>query len=80
MTQDRSGVPIDPDVAGRVLRNYYETTPTWKIVDDLQRFSPELAKRLGVGADTPRPTPRRRGPAAWFAAFGRSLHRLFSHA
>lgn len=75
MSEDVTGKPIDPNLARKAIQRYYATTPPRQVIEDVRRFSPELADRLGVA--TPRPTARP-GILDRFAAFGRSLHRLFS--
>lgn len=71
---------IDPQRARAVLKEYYATASDQQIVDDLWRFSPELARRLNV---TPpgevrlvAPKPRR----VWsvFSSIRHSVLRLFS--
>ncbi|HEX6042510.1 hypothetical protein [Longimicrobium sp.] len=71
---------IDPEHARAVLREYHATASDQQIIDDLRRFSPELARRLGVDQDAPRPriVPRRRGIAGALASFRHSVLRLFS--
>jgi hypothetical protein len=71
---------IDPERARAVLREYHRTASDQQIIDDLRRFSPELARRLGVGDASvpPRPAPRRRGIAGALARVRRSVLRLFS--
>lgn len=71
---------IDPERARAVLREYHRTASDQQIIDDVRRFSPELARRLGVdeASMAARITPRRRGVAGAFARFRRSVLRLFS--
>lgn len=71
---------IDPEKARAVLREYHATASDQQIIDDLRRHSPELARRLGVDAESMerRNVPARRGMRGFFAAFGRSVQRLFS--
>lgn len=76
MSEDRTGQPIDPRVADEALRRYYATTPPSKVIEDVRRFSPELADRLGIGRAAAEGRPRR--ARAILAAFGRSIHRMFS--
>lgn len=72
---------LDPERARAVLKEYYATATDQQIVDDLWRHSPELARRLGVAPpgsqaiNVPRPSHGMRG---FFAAFGRSVQRLFT--
>jgi hypothetical protein len=40
---------IDPQAALRVMQEYYATATDKEIIDDLRRFSPELAEHFGVG-------------------------------
>jgi hypothetical protein len=70
---------IDPERARAVLKEYYATASDQQIVDDLWRFSPELARRLNVAA----PKSRRANPEAgrmrgFFSSVSRSVARLFS--
>jgi len=76
MTEDNTRKPFDPDTARRAIQTYYATTDPRQVIDDVRRFSPELATRLGIA--TPRPTTSRTGIFHRFAALGRSIHRLFS--
>lgn len=72
---------IDPEHARAVLREYHATASDQQIIDDLRRFSPELARRLGVDEDPsppPRVVPRRRGIAGALASVRHSVLRLFS--
>lgn len=72
---------IDPERARAVLKEYYATATDQQIVDDLWRHSPELARRLGVAPPgSPAINVRRapRGMRGFFAAFGRSVQRLFT--
>ena len=71
---------LDPQTARRKLKEYYATASDQQIIDDLRRHSPELARRLGVDAASMerRNVPARRGMRGFFAAFGRSVQRLFS--
>ena len=71
---------IDPEHARAVLREYHRTASDQQIIDDLRRFSPELARRLGVDEASmqSRVTPRRRGIAGALASFRTSVLRLFS--
>lgn len=71
---------IDPASARNALREYYDTATDAEVVEDLQRFSPRLAKRLGVRAAPAREPERTREGRmrGFFAAFGRSVQRLFS--
>jgi hypothetical protein len=65
---------IDPQTARRVFQEYYETTSFQKIIDDLRRYSPELAERLGVGLSGPVPRRmRRKCVLRTFRAAGRTL-------
>lgn len=70
---------IEPEQARAVLKEYYATASDQQVVDDLWRFSPELARRLNVAppAEVRRvsPKPKTRG---FFASLGRSVMRLFS--
>jgi hypothetical protein len=76
MSEDHKGKPLDPENARRAIQNYYATTNATQVIDDVRRFSPELAARLGIA--TPRPGTVRTGIFRRFSAFGRSIHRLFS--
>jgi hypothetical protein len=76
MSEDHTRKPFDPDTARRAIQTYYATTDARQVIDDVRRFSPELATRLGIA--TPRPIAVRSGIFRRFAAFGRSIHRLFS--
>jgi hypothetical protein len=71
---------IDPERARVVLREYHATATDQQIVDDLWRHSPELARRLGVAPPGSQIPARRRlrGMRGFFAAFGRSVQRLFT--
>jgi hypothetical protein len=72
---------LDPETARAVLKKYYATASDQQIVDDLWRHSPELARRLGVAPpESPAIHVRRapRGMRGFFAAFGRSVQRLFT--
>jgi hypothetical protein len=70
---------IDPEKADAVLREYHATASRQQLIDDLRRHSPELARRLGVdSAPSRRNSPSGRGVRGLFAAFGRSVQRLFS--
>ena len=70
---------IDPVKARESLHEYYATASDQQIIDDLRRFSPELARRLGVDESSQaRVTPRRRGIAGALASFRHSVLRLFS--
>lgn len=71
---------IDPEHARAVLREYHATASDQQIIDDLRRFSPELARRLGVdqAAQPLRVVPKRRGIAGVFASFRHSVLKLFS--
>lgn len=72
---------IDPERARAVLREYHATATDQEIVDDLWRHSPELARRLGVappGSQAISVQRRPRGMRSFFAAFGRSVQRLFT--
>jgi hypothetical protein len=73
---------IDPVKARESLREYHATASDQQIIDDLRRFSPELARRLGVDAPFQLPgaaaAPRRRGIAGVFASFRHSVLKLFS--
>lgn len=70
---------IDPQQARETLREYYATASDDQVIEDLRRFSPELAERLGV-AEGPIPSAvsGNHGLRGFFASFGRSVHRLFS--
>jgi hypothetical protein len=76
MSEDHTGKPLDPETARLAIQNYYATTDARQVIDDVRRFSPELATRLGLA--TPRPITVRTGIFRRFSAFGRSIHRLFS--
>ena len=70
---------LDPGVARKALREYHATTPIEEKIEDVRRFSPELAQRLGLNEPSPpRRTGAERGLRAFFASFSRSVHRLFS--
>lgn len=70
---------IDPEHARQVLREYHETAPLQKLIDDTRRYSPELADHLGL-PEQPVHKPARAGGGFrdLFASFGRSIHKLFS--
>lgn len=76
MSEEHTGKALDPNTARLALRNYYATTDARRVIEDVRRFSPELATRLGIA--TPGPITVRAGIVRRFAAFGRSIHRLFS--
>ncbi|HET7464949.1 MAG TPA: hypothetical protein VFJ82_27140 [Longimicrobium sp.] len=70
---------IDPQQARETLREYYATASDDQVIEDLRRFSPELAERLGVAEGTvPSTASGNHGIRGFFASFGRSVHRLFS--
>lgn len=74
---------IDPVKARESLREYYATASDQQIIDDLRRFSLELAGRLGVDAASPQPPraaplPKRRGIAGVLASFRPSVLKPFS--
>ena len=70
---------IDPEAARATLREYYRTTPPEQIIADLRRYSPELARRLGVDVD---PVPQKRtglrAVRGALAGFRRSVLRILS--
>lgn len=64
---------IDPQTARRVFQEYHATATDQEIVDDLRRYSPELAERLGVGLSGPAPRmARRKGVLRTFEACERT--------
>ncbi|HLM69068.1 MAG TPA: hypothetical protein VK358_16125 [Longimicrobium sp.] len=69
---------IDPEKARAVLREYHATATDQRIVEDLWRHSPELARRLAVVPPVPQAADVRRGARSSFASFGRSVLKLFS--
>ena len=69
---------IDPEVARKVLRRYQATTPIERQVEDVRRWSPELAERLGLNEPFVLRGRRTRGLRGFFTSFGRSVQRLFS--
>lgn len=71
---------IDPHLARAALKQYYATASDQQIVDDLWRYSPELARRLNL---TPPGEARhaRRRPGrirGYVASISRSVLRFFS--
>ena len=79
MRQERRTM-IDPQRARAVLKEYYATASEQQIVDDLWRFSPELARRLNVSppGEVRRTTPKTRKMSSVFTSIRRSVLRLFS--
>ena len=70
---------IDPQRARAVLKEYYATASDQQIVDDLWRFSPELARRLNVPAPGEQRVPAKtRTVAGLFSSLRHSVLRLFS--
>lgn len=71
---------IDPEKARAVLKEYHATASDRQIVDDLWRFSPELARRLGVAppGQAVQASPKRGGARGFFSSFRRSVLRFFS--
>jgi hypothetical protein len=71
---------IDPQRARAVLKEYYATASDQQIVDDLWRFSPELARRLNVAppGEARRTAPKTRKMWSVFSSLRRSVLRLFS--
>jgi hypothetical protein len=70
---------IDPEIARKALRDYHATTPARVQIEHLRQDAPELAERLGLNQPPTRPHARSFvGLRAFFASFGRSVHRLFS--
>jgi hypothetical protein len=70
---------IDPQAALRVMQEYYATATDKEIIDDLRRFSPELAEHFGVGLSGPVPRrTRKKGVLRIFEAFGRTLPKPLS--
>jgi hypothetical protein len=68
---------LDPEVARKVLREYHATTPIAQQIEDVRRWSPELAERLGLNDPPVRRRPVQR-IAGFFTSFGQSARRLFS--
>jgi hypothetical protein len=70
---------IDPEIARKALREYHATTPARVQIEHLRQDAPELAERLGLNQPPMRPNGRPfMGLSAFFASFGRSVHRLFT--
>jgi hypothetical protein len=70
---------IDPQTARRVFEEYHATATDQEIIDDLRRYSPGLAQRLGVGLSGPVPRmARKKGVLRIFEAFGRTLSKPLS--
>jgi hypothetical protein len=70
---------IDPEIARKALREYHATTPARVQIEHLRQDAPELAERLGLNQPPTRRNARSFGGLrAFFASFGRSVHRLFS--
>jgi hypothetical protein len=74
------GAVIDPEAARAVVREYHATATDQQIVDDLRRFSPELARRLGVDAapGLRPPDVAARKLRGFFSSLGRTVLKLFS--
>jgi hypothetical protein len=74
------GVMIDPQKARAALKEYHATASDQQIVEDLWRFSPELARRLGVAppGQVTQPSPEPGRMRGFFSAFRRSVLRIFS--
>jgi hypothetical protein len=70
---------IDPGHARAVLQEYHATASDQQIVEDLWRFSPELARRLDVAPPGEvRPTVPKSRVRGVFSSLRRSVLRLFS--
>ena len=69
---------IDPELGRKVLREYHASTPIEQQIEDVRRWSPELAERLGLNDPAVHRHLVRRKIRGFFASFGRSVHRLFS--
>ncbi|MBV9108308.1 MAG: hypothetical protein JO306_02750 [Gemmatimonadetes bacterium] len=69
---------IDPKAGRQALREYAATTPIERQIEDVRRWTPELAERLGLNDPAVDRHLRRRKVRRVFDSFGRSVHRLFS--
>ncbi|HET7229516.1 MAG TPA: hypothetical protein VFJ16_05905 [Longimicrobium sp.] len=69
---------IDPELAQKAIRNYHANTPVEQKIEDLRRWSPKLAERLGVNDPDVLKRAARRPFRDFFTSFGKSVHRLFS--
>ncbi|HYH83376.1 MAG TPA: hypothetical protein VEX86_26515 [Longimicrobium sp.] len=70
---------INPESARTVLREYHATTPIEEQIEDVRRYSPELAERLGLSDARSNVRVRSaRGIRGFLASVGRSVHNLFS--
>jgi hypothetical protein len=69
---------IDPEVARKVLREYQATTPIEQQIEDVRRWSPALAERLGLNEPFIPRDRTTRSLRGFFTSFGRSVQRLFS--
>jgi hypothetical protein len=69
---------IDPGVARRILRGYQAASAIEQQIDDVRRWSPALAERLGLNEPIIPQDRRSRGLRGFFTSFGRSVQRLFS--
>jgi hypothetical protein len=71
---------LDPQTARRVLKEYYATATDQQIIDDVRRFSPELAERHGIGlaGSVRHEAGVLRAVRGVFNSLGQSVLRLFS--
>ena len=77
---------LDPERAGRILDEYFDSVTDEQFIVDVKRISPDFAEELWgdrsveqilAHRDCGRAGERRSVPR-FFAAVGRSIHRLFS--
>jgi hypothetical protein len=72
---------IDPETGRQVLREYAANTPIEKQIEDVRRWTPELADRLGLNDPAVDRDLRGRKVTRFIGSLGRSgrsVRRLFS--